>query len=193
MKLRKYSITTATIMLVTVLAILVVGCSKNHQNSEEIIEKGEQVISEDFCYSTIDGAKVKYSDICSKKLTMINIWGTFCAPCVKEMPELQRISEEYKDKGVEIIGIPIDITKSNGTVKEDILKSANDIIEKTEVKYRNIIPDQKMNTTLLSDVQSVPQTLFVDNEGRMVGNIYYGARSEKDWKLILDTLLESIQ
>ncbi|KAJ49208.1 putative oxidoreductase, partial [Clostridium tetanomorphum DSM 665] len=53
--------------------------------------------------------KVVTNDIFKdKKLTMINIWGTFCKPCIDEMPELQDLYNEYGKKDVNIIGVVAD-------------------------------------------------------------------------------------
>jgi thiol-disulfide isomerase/thioredoxin len=42
------------------------------------------------------------------KLLVVNFWATWCAPCVEEMPALQRVRDEYRTRGVEVIGIGID-------------------------------------------------------------------------------------
>ena len=57
------------------------------------------------------------SDIFAKnKLTMVNIWGTFCPPCIREMPDLAKLNSANKSKGVEVVGIPIDIVDEEGNV-----------------------------------------------------------------------------
>ena len=58
----------------------------------------------------LDGNKITSDIYSNNKITMINIWGTFCGPCIREMPELAQLSEEYKSKGVEIIGWRITIS-----------------------------------------------------------------------------------
>ena len=59
-----------------------------------------------FTTEDLDGNKITNELFADNKITMINIWGTFCGPCIREMPELAKLSEDYKSKGVEIIGIP---------------------------------------------------------------------------------------
>jgi len=39
---------------------------------------------------------------------LVNFWATWCPPCVEEMPDLQRVRDAYRDRGVEVIGIGID-------------------------------------------------------------------------------------
>ena len=62
-------------------------------------------------FSSVDMAgNAVTSDIFAKnKLTMVNIWGTFCPPCIREMPDLAKLNSANKSKGVEVVGIPIDI------------------------------------------------------------------------------------
>jgi thiol-disulfide isomerase/thioredoxin len=42
------------------------------------------------------------------KLLVVNFWATWCAPCVEEMPELQRVHDDFRARGVEVIGLGID-------------------------------------------------------------------------------------
>ena len=52
-----------------------------------------------FQTTDLDGNAVDSKDLFAKnKITMINIWGTYCGPCVEEMPEIEVISKEYADK-----------------------------------------------------------------------------------------------
>lgn len=48
------------------------------------------------------------------ELTMINIWGTFCGPCIKEMPDLAQLNKNNENKGFQIIGIVIDAVNRKG-------------------------------------------------------------------------------
>ena len=53
-----------------------------------------------------------YSDLKGSKLTLIDFWATWCKPCVKAIPELNKIYDIYKNQGVEIIGISCDGPRS---------------------------------------------------------------------------------
>ncbi|MBR1638972.1 MAG: TlpA family protein disulfide reductase [Treponema sp.] len=139
----------------------------------------------------LDGNKISSELYSSNKITMINIWGTFCGPCIREMPELAELSKEYKAKGLEIIGIPIDLTDNRGQIIENIKADADYIIKGTGVTYRNIVPTPQMLSGFLRGIMAVPTTIFVDRDGNQLGELYMGARSKKDWQKIIDKLLES--
>lgn len=132
------------------------------------------------------------SEIFAKnKLTMVNIWGTFCGPCIREMPDLARINEENKAKGIEVIGIVIDILDNKGQVSERVKTTGEKIIKNTGADYTHVIPNIEMFSGLLRGVQAVPTTIFVDSNGNQVGNAYLGSRSQKDWQKIIDGILEN--
>ncbi|MCR5218986.1 TlpA disulfide reductase family protein [Treponema sp.] len=137
-----------------------------------------------------NGKQVTESVFADKKVTMINVWGTFCGPCIREMPYLAKISKEYKDKSFQIIGIPIDIIGRGGKLSSKEKKDADRILSATKADYVNLIPTMDMFSSFLNGIQAVPATIFVDNQGNQLGQIYFGARSQKEWQKIIDSLLE---
>lgn len=127
------------------------------------------------------------------KLTMINIWGTFCGPCINEMPDLGELSQEYSGKGVQIIGIPIDVMDYSGAISEDVLATAKEIIDKTGADYMHILPSESLYNAKLYQVSSIPETIFVDKDGKQVGESYIGSRTKEQWKEIIDGLLVDVE
>lgn len=136
------------------------------------------------------GTQVTNVLFAENKMTMINIWGTFCPPCIREMPDLGRLSNDYKDKGCQIVGVVIDAMDQYGNVDNKIKEDAHKIIEKTKAGYLHIVPNIGMFYGFLRDVQVVPTTIFVDSAGHQIGEAYLGSRSYKDWKKIIDNLLK---
>lgn len=124
------------------------------------------------------------------EITMINIWGTFCGPCIREMPDLGVLSKNYEDKSFQIIGIVIDATNRKGLPDSKKMEAAKSIVKQTGADYLHIIPDSKLQNGILQDVFAVPTTIFVDKKGNQVGEIYTGSRSLSDWQKIVDNLLK---
>ena len=145
-----------------------------------------------FTSTEIYGQPVDQTVFTDYKLTMINVWGTFCAPCIREMPELGEISIEYADRGFAVIGVPADITDKNGKVKTAEFDDALDIIETTQANYLHIVPSAGMISAKLGSIQSLPQTIFVDSQGRQVGEVYAGSKEKSEWIRIIDGLLEAM-
>ena len=142
-----------------------------------------------FSTKSLEGKEISDDMFAKNKVTMLNIWGTFCPPCIKEMPDLAKLNEANKEKGVEVAGIVIDLTDRNGNIIPQAKKDADTIIAKTGANYTHIVPSKDMINGLLRNVQAVPTTIFVNSEGKIIGQIYMGARSQKDWQKIIDGLL----
>lgn len=127
----------------------------------------------------------------NNKITMVNIWGTFCPPCIREMPGLAKLNEANKGRGVEVVGLVIDLTDPYGKILAQQRKDADTIIAVTGANYTHIVPNQEMFDGLLRNIQAVPATFFVDKNGKIIDQMYLGARSQKDWQKIIDKLLTS--
>ncbi|MBQ6370059.1 MAG: TlpA family protein disulfide reductase [Firmicutes bacterium] len=122
----------------------------------------------------LDGNAVDSEGLFSQnKITMINIWGTYCGPCINEMPELQKIHQEYADKGVTVVGLVIDVPEGNDAQ----LAEAKSIIKDTGVTYLNLRAWEGYNEQLAAP--AVPTTYFVDSQGKLVGDPIVGANVTK--------------
>ena len=134
---------------------------------------------------TLYGEVVTQEIFANADLTMINIWGTFCSPCINEMPDLGELAREYEEKGIQMIGMISDVTEAND-------ETAVLIVEKTKADYTHLILSESLYRTL-AQVQAVPTTVFVDRTGKQVGYGYTGSRSKKDWSAIMDEMLLELQ
>lgn len=154
------------------------------------METEEEASFSNFTAVTLDGDTVTEEIFQDYDLTMINIWGTFCGPCLSEMPDLGEISEEYQDKGVQVVGIVTDVLNRDGSLSQDQLDTAREIVEKTGADYIHLLPSGDLIEAKLSQVTAVPETVFVDSEGNLVGESHLGAKTKEDWKGIIDEYLE---
>lgn len=146
-----------------------------------------------FTSTTLDGKNVDQSIFAGYQLTMINIWATFCGPCLTEMPELGELAQEYADRDVQIIGIVIDVLDSQGNYSEGQLELAREIVKRTGADYPHLLPSLDLISAKLKDVSSVPETIFVDGQGNPIGRSYIGARDKASWQTIIDGYLEEGQ
>lgn len=182
-----------SMIFVVAMALVIVSCGSGGSSDDTVsTAKGDSLFG-NFTAQTISGDKVDQTVFSGKKLTMINVWATFCSPCINEMPELGEISKEYADKGFQLIGIPADVTDNNGGLDKDMVAKAKKIVKQTKASYMHILPSTDLINAKLSDVSSVPETFFVDEEGNQIGQSYVGARSKSDWKKIIDELLKSVE
>ena len=127
--------------------------------------------------------------VAGNKVTMINFWGTFCGPCINEMPYLAELEKKYRDKGFEIVGVTTDATDyDKGGLMPDVLKDADDIVAETGVEYP--ICYASLDLVQYTQLQAVPTTLFVDERGNLMTDPMVGSRSMEDWESIIKDLLE---
>ena len=142
-----------------------------------------------FRTTTLEGKPVDESLFADYPLTMINIWATFCSPCLREMPELGELSESYQSKGVQIVGIVADAGVPGGESFMDQVVLARQLVQQTGANYTHLLPSDDLIKAKLEAVSSVPETIFVDSKGNLVGESYIGSRSGSDWSQIIDGLL----
>ena len=145
-------------------------------------------ILSDFAATDLDGNAVDASLFAGYDLTMINVWGTDCGPCIQEMPDLAALHEAYADKGVQVVGLVSDALSMDGSVSESQVADARAIVEETGAAYPHIVPSEDL-IFLLQQIFAVPTTFFVDETGAQVGQTYLGAKSEDEWAAIVDELL----
>lgn len=142
-----------------------------------------------FSAKDINNKNVTEAIFADSKVTMINVWGTFCGPCIREMPDLAALSKKYDSKDFQIVGIVIDAINTKGVMNPKTVNSAKNIVMSTGADYLHIVPDASL-LKILSDVYAVPTTFFVDSKGNIIGRVYTGSRNLEQWQEIIDSLLK---
>lgn len=146
-----------------------------------------------FKTTDLDGNEVTQEIFSNADLTMINIWATYCNPCLGEMPDLGALAEEYADQGVQIVGILMDVYDQNWEVVQSQVDLAKEIIKETGANYLHLMPSTDLIYAKLRYVQAVPETIFVDKEGNLVGESCLGARPKGRWEEEIKKRLEMVR
>jgi thiol-disulfide isomerase/thioredoxin len=120
----------------------------------------------------------------NKKVTMINIWGTFCGPCVEELPPLEELYKEYQSKGFNLIGVVAD-----GETNE---VQAMLILKKTKSDFINLIPNEKFKDDFVNKTKAVPVSVLVNSKGKILETVV-GSRSKGEYKKIIERNLLKIK
>lgn len=162
----------------------------NPAETEKATAEEQKGVFEEFTAQDLDGNEVTQDIFAGHEVTMINVWATFCGPCLSEMPELGELSEEYKDKGLQIVGVVSDVLESAEEVSDSQIGEAKEIVEKTKASYLHIVPKGDLAYSLLPQVPAVPTTVFVDKEGKQIGSAVVGAKSKSAWTKVIDEMLE---
>lgn len=156
--------------------------AESETRSETQAEIGTETLLGTFQTITLDGEEIDQDIFSQAGLSMINIWGTFCPPCIREMPDLAELSHEYGGEQFQMIGLVSDVMDAGNA-------GAVEIIEQTGADYTHILISQELYDNYLYNIQVVPTTVFVDKDGRPVGDVYTGAKSKQQWETIIKGLL----
>ena len=140
----------------------------------------------------IDGKDYTEKVFSDYDLTLVNIFTTWCSPCVNEIPELEKLCEEMKEKGVGVVGVVLDTVGDDGKQDEETVKKAGVLQDKTKASYPFLIPDSTMMNGRLNGISAFPETFFVDKEGNIVGETYSGSHTLDEWKEIVEKELENV-
>lgn len=123
----------------------------------------------DFTTVDLSGNAVTQEVFGQADVTVVNIWGTFCPPCIGEMPELGDWAREMEDN-VQLLGIVCDYYAGDDAT----LDQARTILQDSGADFVNLAADPSMEE-FLSQFQFVPTTLLVDSEGALIGEPIVGA------------------
>ena len=120
----------------------------------------------DFYLRDLQGKLVRLSDF-RGKVVLLNFWATWCPPCRKEMPSMQRLYQAYKDKGLEIVAVSVD-TASSGEVRA--------FTEKLGLTF-TALHDRDSLVSRLYSSPGVPSSYLIDVQGKLA----YRVLGEYDW------------
>lgn len=148
-----------------------------------------------FSASDLAGNPVDETIFADYDLTLVNVWATFCGPCKAEMPELAQLHEEYRDRGFQVVGICGDIPNAaTGQLSQKEYENALEIVKETHADvYPNLNPVGDLASGFIHDlVPAYPTSLFVDSEGKQVGDMVVGSLDKEGWQEEIEKRLEMI-
>ena len=167
------------IFVSVILCLALVACSGGETSEEDTeeeddyhyavfdIEQGTELGT--FKSTDLDGNKVSEAIFADKDATVINVWATFCGPCLGEMAELEEMSQNLPENA-QIIGIVIDAPEGD----KEMTKEAIDICKEKCVTYTNILASDSV-LQMFQSVEAVPTTFILDKEGKTVCTPIVGA------------------
>ena len=153
------------------------ACGEAKSNAKTTSAKSTTDNTKDFSLTLLDGKTLTLADL-KGKAVILDVWDTWCPPCKAEIPHFISLYNDYKDKGLEIVGIA-----GARYGKEAVEKFINDY----GVNYLNAIITPEFNQTY-GPIQSIPTTFVLDKKGNIYKKyIGFNDRSvfENDIKSIL--------
>lgn len=146
-----------TVILAVMIGAIIFTLVSNLQADNTIYRVGDK--APDFQLEQINKNNeletVRLSDLEGKGV-MLNFWGTWCKPCEEEMPYMQKLYPEYKEKGIEIVAVSLDSTKL--------------VVDQFIDRYDLTFPvpfDKSEEIRDLYKVGPIPSTFFINSEGEI--------------------------
>lgn len=129
----------------------------------------------DFELEDFDGKKYNIADILAEhEYTLVNVWSTEYAQCKKELPDLTKLANDYKDKAG-FLGVihniePLTSTSSDYDKKtrEENIAKAKSLLEKADAKYQNLCPSQAAEKYFNFKIKAFPTVFIFDSEGNIL-------------------------
>lgn len=125
---------------------------------------GKKAVPPDFTVPTIDGQTIKLSDY-RGKVVVLDFWATWCPPCRKEVPQLVRLVDRNRERGLEIIGLHID---DRGRTSPQGIK---EFMSQYGINYTVGLATNEMFISYLGrERDDIPQTVVFDRNGQLVAH-----------------------
>ncbi len=133
-----------------------------------------------------DGTEMSFKEFAGDIL-IIDFWATWCAPCITEIPHYNALDNDYRDKGVRLIGLTVE----SGTVEEIFEWMAVD--ETHNITYPLVMSNDEL-MDVFGPIFGFPTTLLIDAEGNVIKR-WIGAKVGKSDEIreLLDKLLAGEQ
>ena len=160
------------------------------ETKEEAKEEAKEVYVLEFEATTTDGEALTSEIFADSRLTMINVWATYCNPCLAEMPDLGEIATMYEKADFQMIGIISDVMSD---ASEDDVNEAKQLIAETgATTYPHLLLNESLYMNLVGAVDAVPTTFFVNQKGELLGYLM-GAQAKVTWTSLIEDLLAELE
>jgi peroxiredoxin len=127
---------------------------------------GKGVPAPDFTFPGLDGKKVSLADY-KGKVVLLNIWATWCAPCVEEMPSMEKLYQELKDEDFELLAVSVDETG---------IEAVAPFMKKHKLGFP-VLLDTVGDIKSLYQVTGIPESFIIDKNGMIIEKII----GPRDW------------
>jgi len=109
-----------------------------------------------FVFKDMKGQEQRLQDY-RGKWVLVNFWGTWCPPCLEEIPDLIALNEAHRNRDLVVIGVALDSTKD----------SVVEFVAKKKISYPIVFGDYDL-ASQVGDVEALPTTYLYDPTGKLV-------------------------
>ncbi len=125
-----------------------------------------QYAADDFILKALNGKRVRMSGL-KGKAVLLNFWATWCPPCRREMPSMERLYQRYRSRGLVVLAVSLDRSSPD---------EVRSFVDEMGLNFTVLLDPDGLTSSLYS-VSGVPFSFLIDPEGRIV----YKAAGAIDW------------
>ncbi|MFK0292088.1 TlpA family protein disulfide reductase [Streptomyces sp. NPDC090442] len=152
------------------------------KNGVDTVQPDERQPAPDLSGETTTGKKLNVADY-KGKVVIVNVWGSWCGPCIAEAANFAKVANETKAKGVQFVGINTrDVEKAQATQFEEEHKMPYPSLFDPQGKLMLRFPKGSLNP------QAIPSTIAIDRQGRIAARSI-GPLAEDDLRKMVDPLI----
>jgi thiol-disulfide isomerase/thioredoxin len=133
------------------------GTTRRRSGRMPLAELSTDVMSSKF--EMLSGKPAHLADYAGK-VVVLNLWATWCGPCRIEIPHLVALAKEFKDRGVEVIGLTTED-------KVDADEAVKDFVKSREINYPIGWANQEISSVVLNNSPSIPQSIIIGKDGKL--------------------------
>lgn len=172
-KKKRFYIRTVILALMTIAIVFTIYSNLTKERTE-LLQVGDN--APDFALVDMNGEKHRLSDYKGQGV-FLNFWGTWCKPCEREFPLMDKQYQEYKDQGLEILAV--NIGESNFVVQK--------FIDRKGLSFPVLIDNNK-SVMETYNINPLPTTLLINPEGK-IEKVITGEMSEEMIKEYMEQII----
>ncbi len=158
--------------LFIILVSFTLSFSSEKSREELFLKTGIQPIKGDtkapnFYLEDLNGKKLELKNF-TRKVIFLNFWATWCGPCKEEMPSMETLYQQFKEKDFVFLSISVDFEGK---------KAVKEFIQKNRYTFP-VLLDPKCSVLDLYEVKRIPTSIIIDKNGKVIGR----ATGPKNWK-----------
>ncbi|WP_421878074.1 TlpA family protein disulfide reductase [Marinoscillum sp.] len=157
----------------------------NIEEVDQMVEKWSKLTpgnpAPDFAYESIDGDTLTMADF-KGSVVYIDVWATWCGPCIGEHPYMEKLQEQFKDKNVTFLAVSIDDTQ----------EPWKKMVAKKKLGGVHVFAPGAWDASIIEDymIRGIPRFILIDQEGKIVDAT--AARPSGDIATDIEALLKSV-
>jgi peroxiredoxin len=133
------------------------GASASGAGAVAVESKTQGAPATDFTLRDVDGKNVALSDFLGKQVVLIDFWATWCVPCEAELPHLQALYEQFKDRGFVVLGVAMD--------GPETVAQVGPYTRRYNLSFPVLLDEETKVVNIYNPKRTAPLSVLIDRKG----------------------------